>query len=179
MWITLPRYFSVIAKRFSQPQGFLTRSDKLAEPELFFQRGEQLLDPLLGGRLAVDANQRFGAAETDQDPAAILQVVLEAIVRAGAHNAAAGNVGGRRLFQPAVELGATGRVLLPLEVSERTTSPFCPRFSIRYIINRAITWSWLMKVPRSSMMPTRSASPSLAMQRSKPPALIRSIASGM
>src|SRR5436309_9933718 len=69
MWITLPRYFSVIAKRFSQPQGFSTRSDKLAEPELFFQRGEQLLDPLLGGRLAVDANQRFGAAETDQHPA--------------------------------------------------------------------------------------------------------------
>ena len=36
-----------------------------------------------------------------------------------------------------------------------------------------------MKVPRSSMMPTRSASPSLAMQRSKPRLRIRAIASGM
>src|SRR5436309_4015656 len=128
MWITLPRYFSVTAKRFSQPQGFWTvpppcrapegrdGSDKLAEPELLFQGGEQLLDPLRRGRFAINANQRLGAAEADQDPAAVLQVVLEAIVGAGAHNAAAGNVGRRLLFQPAVELGSTGRVLLPLEV---------------------------------------------------------------
>src|SRR5438094_3985475 len=129
MWMPLPRYFSVTAKRFSQPQGFLTvpppcrapegegdGSDKLAEPELLFEGGEQLLDPLRRGRFAINANQRFGAAEADQDPAAILQVVLEAIVGAGAHNAAAGDVGRRLLFQPAVELGSTGRVLLPLEV---------------------------------------------------------------
>src|SRR5438128_11871562 len=116
MWITLPRYFSVIAKRFSQPQGFLTRSDKLAEPELLFQSGEQLLDPLLRGRLAIDANQRLGAAESDQHPAAVLQVVLESIIGTGAHHPAAGNLAGWLLFQPAIELGATSRVLLPVEV---------------------------------------------------------------
>src|SRR5438876_8730981 len=116
MWITLPRYFSVIAKRFSQPQGFLTRSDKLAEPELLFQSGEQLLDPLLRGRLAIDANQRLGAAESDQHPAAVLQVILESIIGTGAHHPSAGNVVGWLLFQPAIELGATGRVLLPLEM---------------------------------------------------------------
>jgi hypothetical protein len=31
MWITFPRYLSVMAKRFSQPQGFLMSSDKLSE----------------------------------------------------------------------------------------------------------------------------------------------------
>ena len=46
-------------------------------------------------------------------------------------------------------------------------------------MSSAITCSWLMKLPRSSMMPTRSASPSLAMQRSKPPLRIRSIACGI
>src|SRR5712691_12825060 len=63
--ITLPRYLSVTAKRFSQPQGFLTISDKLAQPELLFQRRQQLLDPLLRRRLAVDADQRFGAGKAD------------------------------------------------------------------------------------------------------------------
>src|SRR4030081_319622 len=82
MWITLPRYLSVIAKRFSQPQGFLTISDKLAQPELLFERCQQLIDPLLRGRLAVDPDQRFGPGEADQHPAAVLQVVLEAVIGA-------------------------------------------------------------------------------------------------
>src|SRR5438876_10491909 len=107
MWITLPRYFSVIAKRFSQPQGFLTRSDKLAQPELFFQRGEQLLDPLLGGRLAIDANQRLGTAESDQHPAAVLQVVLESIIGTVAQHPAAGNLAGWLLFQPDIVIGGS------------------------------------------------------------------------
>src|SRR2546422_2308206 len=115
MWITLPRYFSVIANRFSQPQGFLTSSDKLAQPELLFERAEQLLDPFFRRRLAIDPDQRLGPTETDQHPAAILQVVLEAIVGSGPHDTAAGNLGRWLLVQPAVELRAAGRVLLPLE----------------------------------------------------------------
>src|SRR6202011_6147504 len=129
MWITLPRYLSVIAKRFSQPQGFLTmpppcpppegegeRSDKLAQPELLFERREELLDPLLRWRLAVDPDQRLGAGKPDQHPAAVLEVVLEAVVGARAHHPATGNLGGRLLLEPAVELDAPRRVLLPVEV---------------------------------------------------------------
>ncbi len=64
-------------------------------------------------------------------------------------------------------------------VSERTMSPRRPRFSSRYMVNSAITSSWFTYRPVSSMIPTRSASPSLAMPTSCPPWAISSIASGM
>src|SRR3982074_2125179 len=129
MWITLPRYLSVIAKRYSQPQGFLTRPppcpppegegpscDKLAQPELLFERCQQLIDPLLRGRLAVDPDQRFGPGEADQHPAAVLQVVLEAVVVARTRHSRARELGGRLLLDPAVDLGAACCVLLPLQM---------------------------------------------------------------
>src|SRR5205807_10464422 len=97
-----------MAKRFSQPQGFLTISDKLAQSELFFERRQQLIDLLLRGALAVDADQGFGTGEANQDPAAVLEVVLEAVVRPRAHHATTGNLGGRILLQPAVQFGAPG-----------------------------------------------------------------------
>src|SRR5437870_13632836 len=74
MWITLPRYLSVMAKRFSQPQGFLTTPppcpppegeggalDKLARSQTFFERGQQLVDALHGAGLAIDPDQRLAA----------------------------------------------------------------------------------------------------------------------
>src|SRR5437879_746700 len=75
MWITLPRYLSVTAKRFSQPQGFLTISDKLAQPQPFLERGQQLVDALPRAGLAVDADERLGSGEADQHPAPVVEVV--------------------------------------------------------------------------------------------------------
>src|SRR2546423_12877851 len=103
MWITLPRYLSVMAKRFSQPQGFLTISDKLAQSQTFFERGQQLIDALLGARLAIDPDQRLGAGEADQHPAAVLVAVLEAVIRPRPRPAGVGARGRRVPPHPPVE----------------------------------------------------------------------------
>src|ERR1700737_1119569 len=120
MWITLPRYLSVTAKRFSQPQGFLTISDKLAQSQPFFERGQQLFDPLLRASLAVYPNQRLRAGKAHQHPAAVLQVVLEAVIGPRAHHAPARDLRRRLLLQPAIELRAPRRVLLAVQVQVMT-----------------------------------------------------------
>src|SRR5256885_14629266 len=116
MWITLPRYLSVMAKRFSQPQGFLTISDKLAQSQPFFERRQQLVDALLGPRLAIDPDQRLGAGESNQHPAAVLEVVLEAVIGPRPRHAGAGDLGRRLLVEPRIEVGPAGRVLLTGEL---------------------------------------------------------------
>src|SRR6267143_5905014 len=112
MWITLPRYLSVMAKRFSQPQGFFMISDKLAQSQPSFERGQQLVDALLRAGLAIDPDQRLGAGEPNQHPAAVLQVVLEAVIGPRPRHTSTGDLGRRLLVEPRVEFGPAGRILL-------------------------------------------------------------------
>src|SRR2546425_3814516 len=121
-WITLPTYRSVMANRCSQPQGLATlepsagRSGNLAYSEAILERGQQAVDSLPAGRFTVDPDQRLGSAEPDQHPAAVGEVILEAVVGAATLDALAGQLLGRGLLQVRVDCRPAGPVLLALEM---------------------------------------------------------------
>src|SRR6266571_5584028 len=96
----LPMYRSVIAHRISYPQGFSTRVSSARytagmsgmdrgfafQPDYLLDRLKPRLDCSRIRCLGVDPHKRLGAAGSEQHPAAILEVELEAVVRAHARD---------------------------------------------------------------------------------------------
>src|SRR5256885_1622396 len=141
----------------------------LPDSNYVLQRAETSLHRFGVLGFGVDADQRLGAARSQQDPAAVGEVELEPVVRPDTLHGHAPDLLRLILLQRLQDSLAFRLVRIARQMD------VVPAVSI----SSAKTWRWLMKRPVSSMMPTRSASPSVMMHRSWPPTFMTLIVESM